>query len=797
MLSKNETNGKEVSFVNKHDFYKQLMSEYTFDIEKIADNAKKGRFAKQKISPFIIGVTAAVAVCTVACGTLVLSMTNGKNGVDLVDSGNLSLSALSSSERVKNAIEQQNKELNSAEQHDVLVTFTQSLPSAQAQSIIASYTDDSVPVKAVYLSDGSKVAGSEQVAQVFGGEYSVVGICIRCEGSVMSQLQAAPEVFLVELMSETDFDTVAPISPNEVVQPVLPDNKPDVSVPDVDDTPHDIIIIPNEDESGDNVGGEAVLPDDTTSGDTSESDPTIEDITSVPEQDENASVPDDSTSVPDSGTESLPSDDTVSSPEDPDESGTTSEPDWTEPSVPDTDDKPAELPEGVKLPERVDALQYEFVAATAKSAYFLTDNRFVVILNDSVALYEFNGVTETLLTSVPCADPKVYWTAEDGGRIIVSGVNENDRRNKLWLVDAESKAIFDLCAEDTVMDGTLVDVGYNDDAQMLIYNLYEDGKYYICALSATKDGCTSFINTVFTTSARLSLLSCNGNNVYIAVNDASLTQIYAVDINSGASKIIKTYDNNPIISQNLAFTYGIISPSDNAITGAVEIFAPKTESFIATDYFNESLNFGASKDSFCVNGSFYTINDNNIVPTDKASVIAAIDYRGSFSDDYTASVKSGCVYITNSTYSNVNRNSVLHLGEVTSNADTAFVQALNGAIGANNVLASEGCKQAGIANITTLTHTLSVFYSESVCAQLRSMCSIENRNGKLCYTNGGLESINVSDTRLVISSSDSSSASGTLYIKLGNVRGVPIHRTVDVKLVCENGTWKLDTIIGK
>ncbi len=135
MLSKNETNGKEVSFVNKHDFYKQLMSEYTFDIEKIADNAKKGRFAKQKISPFIIGVTAAVAVCTVACGTLVLSMTNGKNGVDLVDSGNLSLSALSSSERVKNAIEQQNKELNSAEQHDVLVTFTQSLPSAQAQSI--------------------------------------------------------------------------------------------------------------------------------------------------------------------------------------------------------------------------------------------------------------------------------------------------------------------------------------------------------------------------------------------------------------------------------------------------------------------------------------------------------------------------------------------------------------------------------------------------------------------------------------------------------------------------------------
>jgi len=786
--------------VNKHDFYKQLMSEYTFDMEKIADNAKKGRFAKQKISPFIIGVTAAVAVCTVACGTLVLSMTNGKNGVDLVDSGNLSLSALSSSERVKNAIEQQNKELNSAEQHDVLVTFTQALPSAQAQSIIASYTDDSVPVKAVYLADGSKVSGSEQVAQIFGGEYSVVAICIHCEGSVMSQLQTAPEVLLVELMTEADFDTVAPISPSEVEKPVLPDDKPDVSKPDVDDTPDDIIVIPNEDENGDSAGGEIVLPDDTTSGGTSESDPTVDDTTSVPEQDENTSIPDDGTSVPNDGTENVPSDDTVSSPDDgtsvPD-SGTTPEPEETEPSVPETEDKPDGLPDGVKLPERVEALQYEFVAATAKSAYFLTDNRLVVMFDDNVSLYEFDGAKETLLTSVPCNDPKVHWVDENGGRVIVSGTNENGNRNKLWIVDAASKAIFDLRAEETVMDGALVGVGYNPDAQKLIYNLYENGKYYICALSTTRDGYTSLINTMFGTSAKISLLGFNGNNVYLAVNDASLTQICAVDINSGNSKIIKTYDNNPVISKNLAFTYGIISPSNTAITGSVEIFDPKSESFIVTPYFNETINFGASKNSFCVNGSFFTINGSDIVPTDKASVVASIDYRGSFSADYAASAKNGCVYITDSIYSNVNRTSVLYLGEIVSNADSALTQTLNGAIGVNNVIASDGCKQAGITNITALKSTLSAFYSESICAQLKTLCSIENRNGKLYHTNGGLDGINSSGVKLVISSSDSSSAAGTLYVNLGNVRGVPIYRTVDVKFVFENGAWKLDTIIGK
>ena len=183
--------------MNKHDFYKELMSEYSFDVEKIRTNAKKGKYAKQKISPIAIGFTAAVAACTVACGTLALSMLGGKGGVDLVDTGSLSLSALSSSERVRYAIEQQSKEQNSEAIHDVLVTFTQPLDSAEAKAIIAEYTDVNIPVKAVYLADGSKVSGNDQVADIFGGEYSISALCIQCAGSAMSQLQNAPEITLL------------------------------------------------------------------------------------------------------------------------------------------------------------------------------------------------------------------------------------------------------------------------------------------------------------------------------------------------------------------------------------------------------------------------------------------------------------------------------------------------------------------------------------------------------------------------------------------------------------------------
>ena len=163
--------------MNKHDFYKQLMSEYSFDAEKIRSNAKKGRYAKQKISPMAIGITTAVAACTVAFGTLAMTALNDRSGVDLVGD-NQSLSALSSSERIKNAIEQQNQVRDSAELMDVMVTFAVPLSPQQAEAVIAAHTDGSVPVKTVYLADGSRVSGSEQVAAVFSGNSSISGVCI-------------------------------------------------------------------------------------------------------------------------------------------------------------------------------------------------------------------------------------------------------------------------------------------------------------------------------------------------------------------------------------------------------------------------------------------------------------------------------------------------------------------------------------------------------------------------------------------------------------------------------------------
>ena len=47
--------------MNKNEFYKQLMSEYSFDADKIRENAKRGKNARQKLQPMYIGMTAAAA----------------------------------------------------------------------------------------------------------------------------------------------------------------------------------------------------------------------------------------------------------------------------------------------------------------------------------------------------------------------------------------------------------------------------------------------------------------------------------------------------------------------------------------------------------------------------------------------------------------------------------------------------------------------------------------------------------------------------------------------------------------
>lgn len=742
------------------------MSEYSFDAEKIRTNAKKGRFAKQKISPMAIGLTAAVAALTVTVGTVAVSMMDSRQGVDLIG-GNSTLSALSPAERIQNAIEQQNKLHDSEELQSVFVTFAQPMSPAAAKAVLTAYTDDNIPVKAVYLADGSRITGSSEVAAIFRSEQLIGGVYIECAGSVMSQLQHDEAIALVEIMTENDFDTIVPISPEDVdtIEVTIPD-EPDVipdkeivpSVPETDEgkTPVDIAPVTEEAESTDTSDIVAETAEQTE-----------EPVTIQPEE--------------------------------------TDEP-TEEPVAPETEDAPVvaepvkpvvqQLPDGVTLPMADNTFEFTSDYISAELAYFINDDALFVRTADGIALYSFDGTAMELIDSAECSEPRTHWIAENGGRMLISSVGENGNRNKLWLVDGYNGTISDLTAEEIVMDGTIASIGYNADSKTIMLVIKEYGIYYVYAMEMQSGSTMTYINDVFETTAKTSLLSFNANTVYLAVSDGNITQIHAVDINTRESRIIKDYDSKPVISKNLAFTYGIIQPSENALTGYTEIFDPMTETFIRTEYFNDSISFGVSRSTFTVNGGFYTISGGTVTTSGGISAIAQLDYKKSLSGMYTAAADNGYVYITESVYSDKNTAGMLNFGHITSSGETDFIHAVNGAIGMNNALALGLCSESGIYSQAKLLECLPVYYSADAVSELKRICDISDY-GALDYTNGGLEAIDAEDIELVINSSNGTAASGVLYIKAGVFGGKTAYRSTNISFVLENGSWRVDTIIGK
>lgn len=782
--------------MNKHDFYKQLMSEYTFDPEKIKNNAKKGRFARQKISPMAIGLTTAVAAATVVCGTLAFSMAGNRNGVDLVDTGSSALSSRTAEQRVLDAIEQQNKEQNSEEIKDVLVTFNLPISPAQAQDILACYADGSIPVTAIYMADGSRISGSRQVEAVFGGSEEISAVAVQCAGSVMSKLQADKDIFLVELLSESDFDTAVPIRPEDIetldVQiPEREDIKDDTETdPQIKDPISDVIVIGTEETDT----TDAVTEDTADIGTT--------DISDTAEGGTNETT--DSCDSPDtSDTTDTPDEDTAENGETTDapiipETGEANDNNIDNGSA-DAPDAPVAapvLPEGITLPVTPESYSYSSAYLGAESAFFLRNGMMYLRTANEVALYSFDGNTMKQAATAECADAKVHWVAENGGKMIVSGVDEYGMRNKLLLINADAYEIYDLNAEDIVMNGTLSDVGFNAETKKLVLSVKEDGVYYVCVSQVYDyNGSAEYIGAPFESAARPYLLSCTADTVYLAVADGTLTQVYAVNINSGELRIIKTYDNNPKMSHNLAFSHGIITPSATAFTGNVEIFDPAAETFIKTNYFNETLNFGASRHSFSVNGDVYNVSGGSVTATGGINALAPIDYRKSFSSLYAATADAGYVYITESIYNDKNRAGILNFNSIDENCSAEFREVLNGAIGMNNALALDMCRDAGILSRERLLECLDVYYSKAAVGKIMNLCSIPD-SGALSYKAGVLSAINADDTILVISSTGSTSASGTLYIKAGSYSGKTAYRALSVTFAFENGGWKLCNIIG-
>ncbi len=744
--------------MNKRDFYKELMSEYMFDKDKICANAKKGKLAGRSPLPIYIGMTAAVAAAVVIVGSVVFTSFGRNGGVQI--SPDKPLAALSEKERLDRAIAEIQRTQDSTEHIDVYITFRTALSPKAAHSLLSKYSDGTVPVKMLYMADGSKAMGTNEVGSVFqSNNGEILAAVINCAGYKVAQINSDELVLLAEPMSENDnIADINPVSPE--VDP--PEIKPPVIEPPV----------PEDPDSG---------SDNSSSGNTHEP-PDIDD----PPID----VPGVDPGVGTSGTGEDPNSGSNSS--DPDVSGgsgtSTSGPSIsgdpaTSGDTPVTPDPPPAnvpgIPEGVKLPYTVESASFITDDLGAQKAYFLSENVFYVKSENAVSLYKWDGKKETLAVSQPITDAKVAWVSENGLRMMVSGT-ENGIRKKMFIIDAKNCTINDMHVENMVGEGSIAEAAYNESMDIFALNVFDvDYRYiYTAKLSGYHPSNEQIIAYG---SENLSLLGAYNGVVYYSDTAKSSTAIYKCE--KGENFEVKLLDSVYVSTLNSAFTHALVVGSNG-----LYIFDPASESLIPADV--DKATFGASAHSFSDGKSYFTVSAGAIVPEGGISAIAKIDFTRSFSTKWAALVSNGSVRIVPSAYTERVKTDGITFAQPVENASAEQRAVVNSAVGVINALANGSCKECGLDTSEKLQSVIDAFFSSNEAKYVKALCEV-SQSGELKYSNGGLCVVNVSDTVLVMDGD----LNGTLYIKAGTFDGKTAYRTVPITLITENGRLLMDSVV--
>ncbi len=728
--------------MNKRDFYKEIMEEYMFDKDKILANAKKGKLAAKKPLPLYIGMSTAVAAAVVIVGTGIMTMGN-HHGANYDNSNDLA--ALSEQQRIQRAIEEMRKNQNSSELQDVLVTFARPLTPAEARGVITEFSD--IPVKMLYMEDGSTVSGSSEIETVFNsGSDKINGAVINCAGYMISALNDNQNVFLTEIVTNKNLEGLNPVKSEEPIENNSNTNSDTAPV--------------NGDKN--NMGGTG------GTGGTGDIDGTGVggNLGGDPDYNDNSS-PNGGNSMPD--TSDTTDDPTVSAGSQPDNSNTS---DTT--SAINTKDK---LPEGVKLPDSYEKPSYITDDVGAQRTYFISEDVYYVKSADEVRLYRYNGESETLLAKQAVSDAKVCWISESGSRMMITGC-ENGVRSKMFILDATNGTINDMHIEDMVLGGSVAEAAYSELYDTLALNILEDDTNYIYTANLT--GYVTASTGCAVSGTGLSILAAKNGAVYYSEFDGENTSVMKY---TGEYSEIARLGGAYSTAANSAFSFAVLSGAERFILD------PGTDKLIPISG-NGDISFGISSDTFSLGDEYYTVSGGTISPVKaNAAVMKKIDFKRSLSAKYMALVSNGSVRIIPATYSAKALSETLTFIIPNENASAAQRAAVNAGLGLTNALAGRMCAKCGIDTADKLSDTIKACFTKTAGSELKARCGITDGSSE--YSDGGLSQVNISETVLVMDNS----TSGTLYIKAGTFNGKTAYFSRSIKLAEENGSLKLDIIV--
>ena len=194
--------------MNTNDFYKELMSEYSFDYEKIRKAAmgKSVQAKKSRLKTVWLSVAGAAAAVAITFSSVALL----NSGSPVVVSPTTSISA---EDRFRMAMEAYSKAEENTEDVFLYVTFRNSVTPEEMQSILAKAdSKGNIRVTEVYLSDNTKVKGSAAIAALFEeNAKDITAVKVYCTGNFLIKLTALDGVYLVETedsFSKDDFSAI-------------------------------------------------------------------------------------------------------------------------------------------------------------------------------------------------------------------------------------------------------------------------------------------------------------------------------------------------------------------------------------------------------------------------------------------------------------------------------------------------------------------------------------------------------------------------------------------------------------
>lgn len=741
--------------MDKRDFYRELMEEYAFDKDKIYINAKNGKFTGNKLRrqplPIYIGMTAAVAAVVVTVGTIAATRPGRTNVIDPLPAGS-SLAALPNEERIKKGQEEARDNENSKELFDVLVSFERPLSSAEVQRVLLARSEGSVPIKALYIEDGTTIVGTDNVGEAFGtnGSSGITGAKIRCAGYLMTQLQNDSLVLAVEIINNE--------SP-ELIVPIIPDSNIVGGDIGSDSSQSSDIGSDNSNTESENVGvNSSTEPPESSSSDTgSVSEPPAPPVYEIENH----------ISAVDGGYSPV----------------IVSNEDISSPMIPL--DVLFALSDGAKLPYNPDRFSYLTEDIGAKQAYFLNDNTVYVRTENDIRLYTVTDEAIHLIALQECADTTVFWIAENGGRLLALSAD-----GKLYDVDANGGKINVVSLNNAIGAGAVYEIAYNEETGILALNVFENGNFNLKIYEGGFEAAN--LKTLYSSQTEISLVAagyCMGDvnaSVFFAAYSRNDLLIYKVSSVEDPF-VISTIQGRYTVKSNAAFTHALIN-SDLINM----IFDPDSYGLISLSGTNAE--FGISKHSFLGIDGYHTIINGDKTPIGGISVIGKLDFKRSLSRYYIAAAENGAVRIANGIYTDRAKNDYLTFESPVETASPDMRAAVNAAVGLQNALAGGLCESCGITDKAALENLIALCFSETAADSLKKRCML-GEGETLEYSNGLIYSINLSDTVLVISEETETGAYGTLYINAGSFDGKTAYYSCTVKLQKTENGYKADGVI--